>query len=516
MDCPAAPTSEVDTLLYLPRYDCHSGELTGAELYSALDGQPRAVTLGASGEASLAMLRAASTQMARWNHTRNRPLTLALAAELDLLCDTDVAHRINGILLEACLAPGCLEFHIHCGKDGISAEECAALAHLKTCGVRFMIDVSSGSGIHLAALHAQFLDGMKIPASLARDVTADPEGVAIARALASRAHRLKLAVCAEGIDSPLHASVMEACGADILAGPYLGAALRPAEFGQLLADGRRLDGHLIRDPIPRKTLLLVDDEDNILSSLRRLLRRDGYTILTASGGQQGLEILAANPVDVIVSDQRMPGMTGVEFLRKAKDMVPDTVRMVLSGYTDLQSVTNAINEGAIYKFLTKPWDDAMLRANIEEAFRRKALADDNRRLGAELQQANQELARMNERLKSVLAEQERRLGLDEAALSMTQEALAVMPLPVIGVDPGGMIAFCNRAAEALFSEQPRLLGQDAVDVLPADFHPLLSAGEGKAEILCGTRLFRVEAHTLGAFGHSRGCLLTFTCAKPAA
>ena len=126
---------------------------------------------------------------------------------------------------------------------------------------------------------------------------------------------------------------------------------------------------------PKYRLLLVDDEENILSSLRRLLRRDGYTILTATGGLAALELLATHPVDVIISDQRMPGMTGVEFLRKAKDMHPDSVRLMLSGYSDLQSVTDAINEGAIYKFLSKPWDDAMLRANIEEAFRRKLLAN---------------------------------------------------------------------------------------------------------------------------------------------
>jgi response regulator RpfG family c-di-GMP phosphodiesterase len=179
----------------------------------------------------------------------------------------------------------------------------------------------------------------------------------------------------------------------------------------------------------------VDDEENILSSLRRLLRRDGYTILTATSGLAALELLATHPVDVIISDQRMPGMTGVEFLRKAKDMHPDSVRLMLSGYSDLQSVTDAINEGAIYKFLSKPWDDAMLRANIEEAFRRKLLADENRRLSSELKDANEALARINTQLQEVLADQQRRLSMEEAALGITQEALAVAPQPLIGIDP---------------------------------------------------------------------------------
>ena len=121
------------------------------------------------------------------------------------------------------------------------------------------------------------------------------------------------------------------------------------------------------------TLLLVDDEENILRSLVRLLRSENYRILTASSGSEALDILASNEVHVILSDQRMPNMTGSEMLSHAKDLYPETVRMVLSGYTDLASVTDAINRGHIYKFLTKPWDDDLLRTNIREAFERHEL-----------------------------------------------------------------------------------------------------------------------------------------------
>ena len=119
-----------------------------------------------------------------------------------------------------------------------------------------------------------------------------------------------------------------------------------------------------------RTLLLIDDEENIVAALARLLRRDGYNILKAAGGREGLELLAQNEVGVIISDQRMPEMTGVEFLNKVKDLYPDTIRIVLSGHTELNAVTDAINRGAIYKFLTKPWEDDLLRANVEEAFQR--------------------------------------------------------------------------------------------------------------------------------------------------
>jgi DNA-binding NtrC family response regulator len=120
---------------------------------------------------------------------------------------------------------------------------------------------------------------------------------------------------------------------------------------------------------PERTVLLLDDEENVLRSLARLFRRDGYNILTASSVREAFDLLASNAVQVIVSDQRMPDMTGTEFLARVRDLYPDTVRMVLSGYTDLATITEAINLGAIYRFLTKPWNDDELREHIQAAFR---------------------------------------------------------------------------------------------------------------------------------------------------
>jgi PAS domain S-box-containing protein len=132
----------------------------------------------------------------------------------------------------------------------------------------------------------------------------------------------------------------------------------------------------------QRNLLLVDDEDNILSALKRMLRRDGYRIFTASSGAEGLEVLEREPIGVIVSDQRMPAMTGTEFLSVVKDRYPETTRIVLSGYTDLNSIADAINQGAIYKFLTKPWDDELLRGHVAEAFQRYEMKQENQRLAA--------------------------------------------------------------------------------------------------------------------------------------
>jgi FixJ family two-component response regulator len=217
-----------------------------------------------------------------------------------------------------------------------------------------------------------------------------------------------------------------------------------------------------------RTLLLVDDEENVVSALVRLLRRDGYRILRASSGVEGLEILSSNTVGVIISDQRMPGMTGVEFLSRVKEAYPDTVRIVLSGYTELNSVTDAINRGAVYKFLTKPWEDDLLRANVEEAFHRYEMKLDNIRLNQEILKANDDLVRINRELEQRVEEKTREALLNLDILLVSQEILENLPLAVIGIGEDGMIAIANKAAQQLFGAcgtQP-LIGEDANSVIP--------------------------------------------------
>ncbi|NSL55162.1 response regulator [Uliginosibacterium aquaticum] len=221
-----------------------------------------------------------------------------------------------------------------------------------------------------------------------------------------------------------------------------------------------------RIEIKPAVLLLVDDEENILSALRRLLRRDNYVILTASSGEQGLEILAHEKVDLIVSDQRMPGMLGTVFLHKAQASSPDSVRIILSGYTDLDSVTAAINEGAVYKFLTKPWEDEILRLSIREALHHKWVQDENRMLQSMLVTVNEELAVANRKL----AEQ---AEFAEASLAATQELLHALPMPLLGVGADGLLMFANHAGLILFSEALQLC-RPAAAQLPAELAVLIA------------------------------------------
>ena len=143
------------------------------------------------------------------------------------------------------------------------------------------------------------------------------------------------------------------------------------------------------------TLLCVDDEANILSSLRRLFRPHGYTVLTATGGAEGLEILGKQPVDLIISDMRMPGMDGAAFLAEARKRHPDTVRLLLTGYADMDSTIAAINAGQISRYIAKPWNDQDVVLTVREALERKALEREKHRLEALTQAQNTELKALN-------------------------------------------------------------------------------------------------------------------------
>lgn len=138
-------------------------------------------------------------------------------------------------------------------------------------------------------------------------------------------------------------------------------------------------------------ILIVDDEEHILSSLRRLLGAEDYSVLTATSGEQGLRLLEANPVGLIISDQRMPGMNGTEFLARARQLCPDAVRIMLTAYSDMEATIGAINKGEIYRFITKPWQDEELKLVVRDGLERFHLVQENRRLTAELKQWNEKL-----------------------------------------------------------------------------------------------------------------------------
>ncbi|OEU72781.1 MAG: hypothetical protein BA864_08550, partial [Desulfuromonadales bacterium C00003093] len=158
-------------------------------------------------------------------------------------------------------------------------------------------------------------------------------------------------------------------------------------------------------------LLFVDDEESITKALYRIFRRQGYEIHTASSGQEGLKALKEDkrPFSLIISDQRMPGMTGSQFLEKAKKIFPESIRILLTGYSDMDAIVDAINRGEIHRYITKPWNDDDLLIQIRQSLEQFELRVENKRLLALTARKNKELRELNEHLEEKVAQRSREI-----------------------------------------------------------------------------------------------------------
>ena len=164
------------------------------------------------------------------------------------------------------------------------------------------------------------------------------------------------------------------------------------------------------------SILLVDDEDEVRSALARSLRREPYELVTAQSGAEALGILRQRPIDVIISDQMMPEMTGLELIKTVKTEYPNVLRVILTGYADFETVKAAINEAEIYRFLTKPWDDDDLRLTLRNAVHRLALERDNHHLKATVRRHEdrlRELERIHPGITHVTRDESGAIVLDE-------------------------------------------------------------------------------------------------------
>ncbi|MDX1722521.1 MAG: EAL domain-containing protein [Pseudomonas sp.] len=285
---------------------------------------------------------------------------------------------VRSSLIQAQLPAELLELEITETVLLANAERAIFTLHaLKDLGVRIAIDDFGTGFSSLNYLKRLPIDKVKIDRSFIQDVISDRNDAAITQGIISMAHHLKLKVIAEGVETEAQIAFLKKSHCDEFQGYYFAKPIPLTTLKHYLLQQR---AKLVL-PAPdntanssKQTLLLLDDEENILRALTRVLRRDGYHVLTANRAQDAFALLAKHEVQVILSDQRMPEMNGTAFFSRVKDLYPDTIRIVLSGYTDLTSVTEAINQGAIYKFLTKPWDDAQLRATVAQAFQHFNLA----------------------------------------------------------------------------------------------------------------------------------------------
>jgi|ERR1700682_3304204 len=139
--------------------------------------------------------------------------------------------------------------------------------------------------------------------------------------------------------------------------------------------------------MPReRNVLVVDDEESVREGVLAVLEREGYRIYLAENAQQALDLLRKNPIQLVITDQNMPDMTGIEFLKLIRERHPDVMRIMLTGDADPAVIVRSVNEGEVYRFIKKPWDNVTLRVTVYFAFEVVQLQEENRRLVAALRQ----------------------------------------------------------------------------------------------------------------------------------
>ncbi|MEF2266894.1 EAL domain-containing protein [Janthinobacterium sp. LS2A] len=367
-------------LYYQPKVDLRTGRISGVEallrwrrpgygLVAPAEFVPVLEDTGLIVRVGAWVIQAACRQIAEWRDSEVGPVHVAVNVSSRQFAEGDLEGEVTRALAHHNVAPELLELELTETALMSNAERTiVVLGKLKKIGVKVAIDDFGTGYSSLAYLQRFPIDKLKIDIAFVRNITSNPNDAAIALAIVSMAHSLKLSVVAEGVESRPQLEYLRRNRCDEIQGFYFSRALPALELGQMIVAGAGLPpGH---DPAaqPAQTLLIVDDDVNVLSSLHRLFRPEGYQILTASTPAEGFEMLALHRVHVIVCDQRMPSMSGTEFLSKVKELYPETIRIILSGYTGLEAVLDSINRGAIYRFYTKPWDDTQLRDNIRLAF----------------------------------------------------------------------------------------------------------------------------------------------------
>jgi response regulator RpfG family c-di-GMP phosphodiesterase len=227
-------------------------------------------------------------------------------------------------------------------------------------------------------------------------------------------------------------------------------------------------------------ILIVDDESNVARSVNRLLRGEGFETFVAQSGDEALKILSEESgFSVIVSDQRMPKMTGVELFEKMRVEYPLIKRILLTGYTNLDSLRTAVNTGNIFRFLLKPWDDDELIMCVKDAAAAHQLEIENIALNAELKT-------LNDTLEQRIEQKTRVLSMNLNALERYEDMIEQMPVGMICVSEEDMVVLANKSALKILGFSAALEGLNYQSSLPSglveSFEKFLPNQQGEIEL----------------------------------
>jgi PAS domain S-box-containing protein len=460
---------------------------------------------GMAGVVTRWVLEQSVRQLRAWEDLGHHGLQMAVNAPPSVFETPDISDFLLQLLSQHEIAGNQIELELtERTLTDANPSVIARLQALRRHGISVAIDDFGTGYSNLSYLTRLPLDCLKIDLSFVHGAVTNPSDAMVARMTCELARALRLRIVVEGIETEGQLQFFTNLRCELAQGYFFARPMEATDANAMLAEGRNF-----AQPASQKAstsqrhLLLLDDEPNILRSLRRVFRGQPWTVHTAVAPEEALELLARHPVGVVMSDQRMPLMRGTDFLARVKQLYPDTVRIVLSGYTELQSVTEAINEGAIYKFLTKPWNDVQINEEIEQAFRQFEMVAEGQRL-------QQRLRDSNRLLENRLHLNQERLLREEAALDVTHEALGVVPVPILGIDASGMIAISNAAADLLLGAGASVVGEHVNDVLPCQGPNGFFAErhDGNRQVQIGGVSYQVRCNDLGVTSRGTGTVIT--------
>ncbi|PHV12849.1 EAL domain-containing protein [Chitinimonas sp. BJB300] len=367
-------------MFYQPQLDLHSGTLCGFEslirwhlsdgtIISPLEFIPIAEETGLIREIDRYVINAVFQQVAEWRAAGYNPGEVALNVSTYSLQEYGIVEYIVERQRHHAIPPECIKLEV---TEGVLMKNIdlaqRIMIDLKTVGFKWSIDDFGTGYSSLSYLRKYPFDQLKIDRSFVEDVHLNMENASVTRAIISMAQSLGIVVIAEGVEKTEQLGFLLQAGCAQIQGYYYSPPLPAKSCTQLLEkDGLLSLPNFVLNRNTR-TILIVDSTPATHTYLLRDLRNEGYDILNTDSPEDALRILAINEVGVILADQRLPGTSGAELLRQVKSLHPNTVRIAMSSYADVESILQAINEGAIFRFITKPWQASQLREQIHDAF----------------------------------------------------------------------------------------------------------------------------------------------------
>jgi len=368
------------TLYYQPKVDLETGRMSGVEalirwqepesntLISPMEFIPMLEETGLIIQVGEWVFNRVCSDIQRWQE-RGHEIKVAVNISPVQFKDKGLADMIRQVIQENRVDPHLIECELtESALLDNNQANIAKLNQMKEIGVDISIDDFGTGYSSLSYLSSLPIDTLKIDRAFVSRATTDPRSAAIVKTVIQLAHNLRLKVVAEGAEKEDQVGFLQKHQCDQVQGYVFSKPLPADNLLAFKTESLNSFQHMFNKR-KNQTLLIVDDEKNIVDLLVSLFEDEGYKVIGTTLIEEAFAALSSHDIGVILCDQRMPKMKGSEFFNATKGIYPDTQRIILTGFSDMEDIVSAINQGSIYKFVKKPWEPESLKNIVRNAFR---------------------------------------------------------------------------------------------------------------------------------------------------